>query len=290
MARKFVLLFSIQALIPLCEPAPAQVVLSEVMYDPSGVDHHDEFVELVNIDAAASVDLGGWCLGDDDETDLLLGTGAGTVLGPGQFALVVDGSYSGNSTSYESVRTNALLLTIDDRAFGRGGWSNSKEEAVVLCNARGDPVEVFRYRPQQRPGYSWEKVDPQAGSTAANWALTLMEGGTPGRPNSVHEKFRPAAAVVEIEAEPNPFLRNLVLSYEVPAAPALVNLWIFDVEGFRVRSLLRGAEVAWRGEVAWDGRDQGGRPVAPGVYIVYLEVSAKGVVTQAEKIVVRRAR
>ncbi len=283
-------LFAIQVLIPLCDSAQAQVVLSEVMYDPSGVDYHDEYVELVNIDAAASVDLGGWCLGDDDEIDLLLDTGGGMVLGPGQFALVLDGSYSAASTTYEMVRTNALLLTIDDKAFGRGGWSNSKEEAVVLCNAHGDSVEVFRYQPAQRPGYSWEKVDPQAGSAAANWALALIEGGTPGRPNSVHGKFQPAAGVIEIEAEPNPFRQNLALSYQLPAAQALVNLWIFDIEGFRVRSLLQGAAVTGRGEVVWDGRDQDGRSVAPGIYIVYLEVSAKGVVTQAKKVVVRRSR
>ena len=284
------LLPAVLVLVLFCTPARARVVLSEVMYDPPGADHHDEYVELVNTDAAAGVDLSGWCLGDGEEIDLLLDGGGGMVLGPGQFALVLDGSYSAASTTYESVRTKALLLTIDDKAFGRGGWSNSREETVVLCNARGDTVEVFRYQPAARPGFSWEKVDPQAGSTAANWALTLIEGGTPGRLNSVDEKLRPAAGGIAIAAEPNPFVQTVVLSYRLPAAPALVNLWIYDMEGFRLRSLMQGAPAAGRGEVVWDGRDRDGRVVAPGIYIVYMEASAQGVVTRARKVVVRRMR
>ena len=289
---KNALLLISAALAPVlsCGSARAGVVLSEVMYDPSGPDHHDEYVELVNTDSVASVDLSGWCLGDGEEIDRLQDGGEGMVLAPGQFALVLDGSYSSASRAYESVRTSALLLTIDDRAFGRGGWSNSEEESVVLCNPRGDTVEVFRYRPARQPGYSWEKVDPAAGPAAANWALTLVEGGTPGRPNSVQGMGRQAAEGIEIEATPNPFAQTLELSYRLPAAPALVNLWIYDVEGFRVRSLMQEAEATGRGTVRWDGRDQAGRRVAPGIYIAYMEASANGVVTRARKVVVRRTR
>ena len=289
---KNALLFLSAALVPvlLCDPARARVVLSEVMYDPPGADHHDEFVELVNTDPAVGVDLSGWRLGDGEENDHLLDGGEGMVLAPGQFALVLDGSYPGASTAYENERTSALLLTIDDGAFGRGGWSNSEEESVVLRNASGDTVEVFRYLPAQQPGYSWEKVDPEAGAAAANWALSLIAGGTPGRLNSVHGATRPAVPGIEFEAEPNPFAQTLELSYRLPAAPALVNLWIFDVEGFRVRSLMQGAETEGLGAVRWDGRDQAGRRVAPGIYIAYMEASARGVVTRARKVVVRRAR
>ena len=80
-----------------CGSARAGVVLSEVMYDPSGPDHHDEYGELVNTDSAASVDLSGWGLGDGEEIDRLQDGGGGMVLAPGQFALVLDGSYSSAS-------------------------------------------------------------------------------------------------------------------------------------------------------------------------------------------------
>ena len=91
---------------------------------------------------------------------------------------------------------------------------------MLLRNPCGDTVEVFGYRPARQPGYSWEKVDPEA----ANWAPTLVEGGTPGRPNSVQGMAGPAAEGIEIEAAPNPFAQTLELSYRLPAAPALVNL------------------------------------------------------------------
>ena len=100
-----------------------QVVLNEVMYDPDGSEHHDEFVELKNLSVDEAVNLRGWSVGDGEELDSLLDAGDGLTLGPGQLGLVLDGSYFGNSTAYEHVPTDAILLTINDRAFGKMGWS-----------------------------------------------------------------------------------------------------------------------------------------------------------------------
>ena len=163
---------------------PPSVVLSEVMYDPAGSEHHDEFVELLNASETAWVDLAGWCLGDADEVDDLQGTGEGMVLAPGQRGLVLDASYFGQSTTYDSLRTTTLMLTIEGRAFGRAGWSNSSEEAVILCDAHGDTVGLMVYTPAGRPGYSLEKIDPLGGDAHDNWAQSSIPGGTPGAANS----------------------------------------------------------------------------------------------------------
>jgi len=120
--------------------AAGDVVLSEVMCDPTGPESHDEYVEVVNTSDRERVDLTGWCVGDGDELDLLRDTGAGMVLDPGQRGLILDSSYFGQSATYDSMRTGALMLTIDDRAFGRGGWSNSSRESVILCDAQGVTV------------------------------------------------------------------------------------------------------------------------------------------------------
>jgi len=271
-------------------PVQGQVVLSEVMYDPAGSEPHDEYVELFNTSQTEAVDLSGWHLGDEKELDRLVGTGAGMVIEPGQFALVLDGSYWGNSQTYAGVQNGAVLLTIEDKAFGHAGWSNSAREAVVLRHAAGDTVEVFYYHPVQQPGRSWEKVDLRAISISGNWELALVEGGTPGDLNSVGEHRQRAGQGVALEAAPNPFSQLLVLKYHLPSAPALVNLWVFDVEGVRIRKLMNGAPSGPRGEIEWDGLDQQGRAVLPGMYIVYLEASAGGVVTQKKKVVVRSAR
>ena len=276
-------------LLALSNPLRAQVVLSEVMHDPGGSDHHDEYIELVNTSETESVDLEGWHLGSEEDLDLLVDKGTGLVLKPGQFALVLDGSYFGNSTTYELLHPDVVLLAIQDRAFGRAGWPNSREGTVILSTAGGDTVEVFRYPPVKQSGFSWEKIDLEAGAASANWEKALVEGGTPGRLNSVYEQRRFAGKGIALKAEPNPFSQTLILSYGLPAAPALVDLWIYDIEGYPIRQLLKSSSSGPSGSVEWDGRDRQGRSVPTGMYIAYIAVSAAGRLAQIKKVVVRNA-
>jgi flagellar hook assembly protein FlgD len=52
-----------------------------------------------------------------------------------------------------------------------------------------------------------------------------------------------------------------------------VSLTVFDASGRRTRQLEPPqSKVATRYDVSWDGRDDAGRPVRPGLYIVRLEV------------------
>lgn len=266
--------------------AAGDVVLSEVMYDPAGPESHDEYVEVVNASERERVDLTGWCVGDGDELDLLRDTGSGMVLAPGQRGLILDSSYFGQSTTYDSMRTGALMLTIDDRAFGRAGWSNSSRESVVLCDAQGVTVGSFSYEPAGFPGLSWEKVDLLGGDSADNWSLSLVVGGTPGAVNSVSTGTRSSG--LEILIDPDPFSEEVEIGFRLPAAAALVNVWIYDVEGQRVRRLLNGAPAAASGAVHWRGEDDAGRALPGGVYIVVVEASVDGRVLRSRKVVVRQ--
>ena len=261
------------------------VVLNEVMYNPTGAESHDEFVELVNTSQTEWLDLSGWRLGDADELDRLEGAGDGLLLAPGQFGLVLDGSYFGQSTTYDSMRGIAVMLTIDDRAFGRAGWSNSSAEIVILSNPQGDTLDQFAYEPTGRPGLSWERVDPTAEPGRLNWALSQIVGGTPGAPNSVGEL---TVGRAEIEAEPDPFSDTVDISFSLPSAPALVSIWMYDIEGQRLRTLLEGEETGPRGQVRWNGEDRDGRPVPAGMYIAYLEAGIAGRLLQSKRVIVRR--
>ena len=251
--------------------AQGQVVLSELMYNPAGSEAHDEYVELLNSSLETAVDLKGWRLGDADELDALEDVGKGTLLRPGQFALVLDGSYFGQSIAYGDISSDVLVLTIDDRAFGRGGWSNSKDETVVLLDADGETKDRMRYQPVDRPGYSLEKLHVETAGGLDTWQLGLLPGGTPGLPNSVGLGQVPGSMLVELQITPNPFVRHLIAEYRIPHIPAWANLWIYNIEGDRIRTLLNGTEVGVEGSVEWDGEDNNGRVVGEGLYIVYME-------------------
>ena len=269
--------------------AAGDVVLSEVMYDPTGPESHDEYVEVVNASDGERVDLTGWCVGDADELDLLRDTGSGMVLDPGQRGLILDSSYFGQSATYDSIRTGrtgALMLTIDDRAFGRGGWSNSSGESVILCDAQGVAVGSFSYEPAGKPGLTWEKVDLLGGDNGDNWSLSVVAGGTPGATNSVSTSTRSSG--LEILIDPDPFSEEVEIGFQLPSAPALVNVWIYDVEGQRVRRLLNGTPAAASGAVQWRGEDDAGRALPGGMYIVVVEAMVDGRLLRSRKVVARQ--
>lgn len=66
---------------------------------------------------------------------------------------------------------------------------------------------------------------------------------------------------------PNPARQVVSWSWALPAAGP-VQLEVFGAGGRLVRSLVRAVRPAGRGEVTWDLRDQSGRRVAAGIYLV----------------------
>ena len=68
-------------------------------------------------------------------------------------------------------------------------------------------------------------------------------------------------------AGPSPAFGSVRLSLDQPAARDAV-VEVYDVRGARVRTLVRGALVAVRHALAWDGRREDGGAAAPGMYLV----------------------
>ena len=77
---------------------------------------------------------------------------------------------------------------------------------------------------------------------------------------------------------PNPFNSRTVLSWFLDS-PGQVGLEIYNILGQRVRTLVDEVQAPGRHRVSWDARDQGGAPVAAGVYLSRLQY-AGGVQTQ----------
>lgn len=66
---------------------------------------------------------------------------------------------------------------------------------------------------------------------------------------------------------PNPARQTTRCAYALPAG-APVQVDAFDVAGRHVRTVVNGWRDAGRGEVEWDLRDDSGRPVHGGVYLL----------------------
>lgn len=83
---------------------------------------------------------------------------------------------------------------------------------------------------------------------------------------------------------PNPFNSQTVISFELPH-PVWVKLHILDTSGRRVITLVDEELKAGKHNYIWQGRDQGGQPVASGLYLYSLR--AGGFKAQGKMILLR---
>lgn len=95
---------------------------------------------------------------------------------------------------------------------------------------------------------------------------------------------RPAAIAGQLHASPVPARGPTSLVFALTRTSA-VHLDVMDVNGRRVRRLLEGTFAPGPHAVAWDGLDEGGRAVPPGVYIAH--AGGEGVAISARLVRIR---
>ena len=83
---------------------------------------------------------------------------------------------------------------------------------------------------------------------------------------------------------PNPFNPQTWIPLEVPASGQPVQLTVYNVLGQPVRQLVEGRLSAGSHVVSWDGRDEGGQVVSPGVYLVRLQLGTQEQVGKVVKV------
>jgi len=163
----------------------AQVVLSEIMFDPAGSEQSDEFIEIVNLSETDAVDLNGWKISDGDGEDSITDTGEGMILLPRQYGLILDADYFEMSNQYDPISDGALVLTVEGTTLGSGGLSNSRSESVSIMDASGYAVSRYAYSTGNQPGFSDEKIDLDLNDDPENWSDSRQFNGTPGCRNSI---------------------------------------------------------------------------------------------------------
>jgi hypothetical protein len=196
--------------------------------------------------------------------------------------------------------SSTLLLPVDRTTLS---LTNS-EDTIRLLRGDGVLVDSVAYaddwhRPEldDATGIALERITPEGGgSGASNWTSSLdPSGGTPGRPNSVFLMPGEAPPAPGLTISPSPFNASIgtQISYTLEADAALVRARIFDGAGRLVRTLEDAtlAGNAQAGTLTWQGRDDDGRPLRIGIYIVLLEaLDLNGAKTEAYKEVVVLAR
>ncbi len=176
--------------------APADVVISEIMYHPASEAVAEEFLELLNTGTAAA-DVSGWRF----TSGVQLTIPAATVI-PAGGRLVVAADAAAFAAKYPAV-TNVVA--------GWGGRLSNSSNRVVLADAGGAVVDEVDYADDGDWGVralaatldhghrdlDWRSAADGGGASleliqagfdnanGQNWAPSTVADGTPGEPNSV---------------------------------------------------------------------------------------------------------
>jgi hypothetical protein len=114
------------------------------------------------------------------------------------------------------------------------------------------------------------------------YVLALGGGGT------VDVDQSPAAsrAVGVSHVRPNPFRGVALVSFRVETQ-CRVGIDVLDISGRTVRSLVHEESIPGEHRVAWNGLDDGGRAVAPGIYYLRMSVNGQPLNAGAKAVLVR---
>jgi hypothetical protein len=123
--------------------------------------------------------------------------------------------------------------------------------------------------------YKISATDFAGNESAFNAATTVVVGIEPGGVLPARIALYPSV--------PNPISDHAVIRFDLPLA-TFVSLSIYDARGRSVRRAIDRTEMpAGHHEWAWDGRDDTGVRLAPGIYFVSLETPTA---LQTKKVVI----
>ena len=180
--------FFLCSLLFLSATVNAEIVINEIMYDPTteqGGDSLIEWIELFNT-GNQPVNISGWTLSDNSATDTLACFNTTLtdcdIINASSFAIITDS----DTVLYQnfSIFTNVTRLKVDDNAIGNG-LSNSGD-LISLRNSTS-LIEAINYTdfPSITEGYTLERIDSFDANISSNWKSSLALNGTPGYRNSV---------------------------------------------------------------------------------------------------------
>jgi len=225
-------------------------------------------------------------------------------------------TYSGATGQWAKLLANAILWvwpgmpTVTVTAPDTGNvWYVGTSHDITWTAANG-PITRDSIVYSYDNGVTWNFLDKYTGSrTSYTWNpipntpdsncyVRVFSWNAVGSASDVSGKFeiQPAGGIAQPEnnvlplafalyqSYPNPLASGAAIRYALPR-PAQVELRIYDVAGTLVRRLVDGVQPAGYRRAYWNGLDDRGRSVAPGVY--YCRFQA-GDFTAAQKLVVRR--
>lgn len=245
-------------------PLP-NVIINEIMYNPLAGE--PQWIEVYNRSSDDYV-LKGFKISDSDTEKLYILPEL--ALHPDEYCVI-----TASASDFPYAGVEHLIEPEDGFPY-----FNKSEDIIFLRDGTGFVFESIHYQSSMggSSGVSLERISPDVSSAqSVNWGSSLdPKGATPGKRNSLWVGSPSTAG--SLTPAPNPFYPNgdgdkdfTIISYSLPYRLSKLKLEVYDVKGRKLRSLADGILVSNRGSLIWDGKDETGRWVPSGIYILYLE-------------------
>jgi len=134
-----------------------------------------------------------------------------------------------------------------------------------------DPERLRLVGGVEPEGYAYDVAVDDAYAYVTNYGLTILHVQCGPQSGILAEPARSAATLLRIGPNPNSWETCLRLQIRVRA---LVDATVYDIAGRRQRQLCRAVFDPGVHDLTWDQRDDTGRKLAAGAYLVRVSTSA----------------
>ncbi|MDQ7816630.1 MAG: lamin tail domain-containing protein [Melioribacteraceae bacterium] len=163
----------------------SSITFSEIMFYP--LEPNGEFVEIYNTSTTETIDIANFKFKYyTSSNNNLLPVSGGTLLGPGKFAVIVQGNYDYSNGFYKTViPPGTIVMKTSGNSFGSSGMANTTSREINLINSAGQTIDAYTYSANNSAGIPDEKISLDKNNGTANWSNGNVSNGTPGKKNSV---------------------------------------------------------------------------------------------------------
>lgn len=276
-------------------PDRGDIIINEVLFEPNAdpFDHLPDQPEYVEIQSVAPHPLSLRTLAltgqanEKGDADTLTTNVPYPVLQPGDFAVIYAKISAETANPLQSafprIEEQTLLLPVEQSSLRLDNRSD-----LIRIMAGSDTIldELAYENTWHHPslavtrGIALERrTTLQTFPVASNWSSSLdASGGTPGRVNSLFAPAQPQNMQSSIRLAPDPFSPDgdgfedvLFITPPLYEMTRLIKIIIFDSRGREVRVITSGTPAGPQDAFSWDGKDNTGAFLPPGIYIVFLE-------------------
>ncbi len=144
---------------------------------------------------------------------------------------------------------------------GGPGIAIDREQNIYITDFSADSLRIFNSNYQRIAAY------PVGDGPVSVAVYEPISSGIGNTENPLAEYFE------LFPNYPNPFNPSTTIAFYL-SCNQNVQLEVFDIQGRKVATLVRGRQSAGNHQVSWDGTNQQGEPVASGIYYYRLRVGS----------------